>query len=154
MTVKKSGAYPCPRCGQPMHRNGGGPRARWVCESWQNNEKIYCYSTTDPTAPRPRTHRGKGDVMEGPPTEFRRKIPTAQTYIITSAQNATAVHAKFWEALLRAADHFKAELIVIPLRYRNPTAPKETDENGKPRHMDYWEKRSRAVSIRRPFQDQ
>ena len=78
--------------------------------------------------------------MEGPPTEFRRKIPTAGAYIITSAQNATAVHAKFWASLLRAADHFKAELIVIPLRYRNPTAPKETDANGKPRNMDYWKK--------------
>lgn len=53
-------------------------------------------------------------------------------FIITSAQNATPVHAPFWAALQVAARHLRAELVVIPLRYRNPTSQwteaQDTDE--------------------------
>ncbi len=52
---------------------------------------------------------------------FHRSLD-AQRYLITSAQNATPVHAEFLEALKVAARHLKAELVVIPLRYKNPTS--------------------------------
>ncbi len=43
-------------------------------------------------------------------------------YIITAAQNATPVHKNFLSSMLTACKHLKAELIVIPLRYKNPTS--------------------------------
>jgi hypothetical protein len=96
-----------------------------------------CYSTTNPLSKLPLTQNP--GVTEGPPVEFSRKLRKVQTFIVTAAQNNTRVHASFWESLLRAAEHYDAELLVIPLRYRNPTAPKETDANGNPRG-DYWAK--------------
>lgn len=42
--------------------------------------------------------------------------------LITSAQNATPVHEKFFASLEQAARHLGAELIVIPIRYKNPTS--------------------------------
>lgn len=55
------------------------------------------------------------------PKRFTRVLD-AQRYLITSAQNATEVHAPFFRALRTAARHLKAELVVIPLRYKNPTS--------------------------------
>jgi hypothetical protein len=54
---------------------------------------------------------------------LRRDIPKgAKRYIITAAQNGTPVHEDFWACLLAAAKHLKAEILVIPLRYKNPTS--------------------------------
>lgn len=46
-------------------------------------------------------------------------------YIITCAQNNTPVQPDFWAAVERYASETGAKLIVIPVRYRNPTAPGE-----------------------------
>lgn len=43
-------------------------------------------------------------------------------FVITAAQNATPVHTGFFRALLQYCRHRRAELIVIPYRYRNPTS--------------------------------
>lgn len=43
-------------------------------------------------------------------------------YVITSAQNATPIEPNFFKALLNFCDVKDAELLVIPLRYRNPTS--------------------------------
>lgn len=53
---------------------------------------------------------------------FARSIPRCKRYLVTAAQNATPVHDLFWETLTKAAAHMGAELIVIPLRYQNPTS--------------------------------
>lgn len=45
-----------------------------------------------------------------------------QTYIITAAQNATPVHRDFWECLITARKALQAELLVVPIRYKNPTS--------------------------------
>lgn len=42
--------------------------------------------------------------------------------LITAAQNATPVHAPFLAALKTAAEHLDADLVVVPLRYKNPTS--------------------------------
>jgi hypothetical protein len=42
--------------------------------------------------------------------------------IITWAQNATPVHANFWNNILAYADFLGAEIGVIPGRYQNPTS--------------------------------
>lgn len=53
---------------------------------------------------------------------FERELPKREIYVITSAQNATPVHAGFLAALKRYCASRDAELVVIPLRYRNPTS--------------------------------
>jgi hypothetical protein len=77
----------------------------------------------------------EGAVIEGsepPPKRFFRPL-AGQRFIITSAQNATPVHALFLETLKVAAEHLKAEIVVIPLRYKNPTSV-FTDED-----HDWWD---------------
>jgi hypothetical protein len=41
---------------------------------------------------------------------------------VTAAQNGTPVHEWFFKSLLVAAKHLNAELLVIPIRYKNPTS--------------------------------
>jgi hypothetical protein len=62
--------------------------------------------------------------------KFHREL-ASKRYLITSAQNATPVHAQFFQALQVAAKHLKAELVVIPYRYKNPTSILEA------RHQDH-----------------
>ena len=56
-----------------------------------------------------------------PPRRFIRAL-SGKRFLITAAQNATPVHAPFFETLKRAAAHLDAELVVIPLRYKNATS--------------------------------
>lgn len=82
-----------------------------------------------------RCRKGKAPLApvtpEAPPKRFFRKL-NARRYIITAAQNATPAHAGFFKTLQVAAEHLGAELVVIPLRYKNPTSiwsqNQETDE--------------------------
>jgi len=56
-------------------------------------------------------------------TQFVREIPEGtQRYIITSAQNATPVEARFWSVLKNMAECVAAEIVVVPIRYKNPTS--------------------------------
>lgn len=52
---------------------------------------------------------------------FTRSLDGVKRFIITGAQNATAVDLLFFGALQLAADAMGAELVVIPFRYKNPT---------------------------------
>lgn len=63
-----------------------------------------------------------------------RKVNKAKYRIITSAQNATPVHKKFLKSLLNYAEFLKAEVDIIPIRYKNPTSTFKEAEH------DYWEK--------------
>ena len=53
------------------------------------------------------------------------------TYVITAAVNATKTHAGFLKSLRAYCDENNAKLLVIPLRYRNPTRKEETQD-------DWW----------------
>lgn len=57
------------------------------------------------------------------------------TYIVTCAQNATPVFQPFWDALLRYSKAINAELIVIPIRYHNPTST----WSDRDRQDDWWD---------------
>ena len=114
-----------------------GGKRRWRCATDGGSKgRTICYQTVNPTSPLPMK---QNKLPEGPPEVFERELRPVQTFIVTAAQNNTDVHPAFWAALNRAAKHFDAELLVIPLRYRNPTAPKETDDEGRP-IGDYWAK--------------
>lgn len=66
---------------------------------------------------------------------FARVLRKAKRYVIASAQNATPIHKGFFAALRRYCEHHEAELLVIPLRYRNPTSMWSANDSGD----DWWD---------------
>lgn len=120
MSKTRTIEYPCPKCGKAMSCNGrrnSDGAMRWRCRTGN----VHCYTTTNPALPErdaksnargkaPRFTRPLGDVGE------------RKRYLVTAAQNATPAHEGFLAALQVAAKHLDAELIVIPLRYKNPTS--------------------------------
>jgi hypothetical protein len=62
--------------------------------------------------------------------KFHRPLE-GKKFIITSAQNATLVEDAVWDCLVAASKAMNATLVVIPLRYKNPTSlwsTKQQDE--------------------------
>lgn len=43
-------------------------------------------------------------------------------FVVTSAQNDTKIHSDFFESLLKFCEEKNAQLLVIPVRYKNPDA--------------------------------
>jgi hypothetical protein len=60
---------------------------------------------------------------------------TAETYVITAAVNATKVHSAFLKTLQLYCSLRGARLIVIPMRYKNPTRRDEVADD------DWWDAR-------------
>jgi hypothetical protein len=116
---------PCPKCGRKMFGGCKTPKGktRWRCfGGGRGTRGEYCFSSTAP------------ESIKREAVEFREDIGKCQRYIITSAQNATPVHKKFFAALKTAARVLDAELVVIPIRYRNPTSRWE----GSARGEEWW----------------
>lgn len=117
-TTKDDGSVMCPKCGSAMSARGRASSGaiRWRCD----NGGQYCYSTTNPGMSKIKRN---GNVSNRP-LRFFRPIETTGTsrFIITAAQNATPVHKDFFASLKVAAEALNAELIVIPIRYKNPTS--------------------------------
>ncbi len=74
-----------------------------------------------------RTIKRLSTISEPVNSRFARPL-TAERYLITSAQNATRVHDGFLATLKVAAKAMGAELVVIPLRYKNPTSVWSSDQ--------------------------
>jgi hypothetical protein len=69
-------------------------------------------------------------------TRYSRTLPDGfKVAIITAAQNATPVEADFWACLLTAKEHRKAEMFVVPTRYKNPTS----HWSGSQRNAEYYD---------------
>ena len=105
-----------------MRRDGKTPagKQRWTCKRWANGKfNEWCYSTTNPHAPYRNQKGGARRPDERP--QFNRKLES-KTYVITAAQNATPAHKGFFTTLRTFCRVNDAELIVIPLRYKNPTS--------------------------------
>lgn len=140
MREQISNEHRCPRCKTRfLSKDTKTPagKQRWVCRHWDGaGGRIHCYSTTDPTK---AARNQRGDPLAAP-KQFRRKL-TGQRFLVTAAQNATPVHAGFMKALEACAKHLEAELIVIPLRYKNPTsrwtASQENQESWAPEVVKY-----------------
>lgn len=117
----------CPRCGKDgLRKNGhtGGGKQRWTCRESSGGvhaSRPHCYTTVDPDAPYIRTQSGKVQP-KSKPAVFRSKTSDVTRFIITTAQNATPLHEPFFEALKVAAEHLNAKLLIIPIRYKNPTS--------------------------------
>lgn len=102
---------------------------RWICEKKTDGVKTVCYQTTDPTV----KYRGKGEVEKR--VQFK-QTKLAEKLVITWAQNATPVHEGFLAALKAYCRENRAQLIVIPGRYKNPTSTWSKSQRGD----QYWSK--------------
>lgn len=63
-------------------------------------------------------------------TDDRKRV--TRRFVVTSAQDSTAYHEPFFQALQHYCDHVNAQLVVIPVNYENITL---TSKNGK---QDKW----------------
>ena len=74
-------------------------------------------------------------VLQTPQTVLCRDLrKKCNRFIITAAQNGTPVHEEFWACLQSAAKHLNAEILVIPMRYKNPTSI----WSGSQRNVEWW----------------
>lgn len=122
----------CPKCGKSLSRSGVTPygSVRWQCRG-PRPERALCYTTTDPAAPE----RSQSGAKRRPQKAvlFKRATTGKTTVLITSAQNATPIHAEFVKALEQHANAVSAaDILVVPYRYKNPTSrfgnKEETEE--------------------------
>jgi hypothetical protein len=71
-----------------------------------------------------------------PLTVFERPLPKgAKRFIHVAAQNATPVHKDWWAILRIMAAALEAEILVIPLRYKNPTS----QWTGSQQNAEHWD---------------
>lgn len=115
--MKKTDRPDCPKCGRKMVRgvDTRGKR-RWACRPGGK----HCYSTVgDPTVV---TRQGGDTEKPGPAQKFKRPLYDSKIFVITAAQNATPVHEGFWNALMTYCAYRGAELLVVPIRYKNATS--------------------------------
>ena len=113
----------CPKCKRKSLRKDGftpSGKQRWSCGRVRDGERLSCYSTTDPEAPY-RDQAANAKEADANP-QFRRPLGGIKRFIITAAQNATPVHDGFFASLMNYVDFNDAELVVIPLRYKNATS--------------------------------
>lgn len=109
----------CHKCGKVMTRGPKTPggKIRWLCREG-SGERKFCSSTTN-AATDPANRKRENSK----PLKFKRNFARdSKVFIITAAQNATPVHKDFWQCLLQAKDAMRAELVVGPIRYKNPTS--------------------------------
>jgi hypothetical protein len=118
----------CTTCNYPK------PLTAFALTTDKKHRRRVCHRCREgkPPAPHPGASANQTPaappVPAPPPKFWGRELPKARRYLVTSAQNATPVHGPFLETLKQAAGYLGAELVVIPLRYRNPTTRGETSK--------------------------
>lgn len=116
-------ARKCPRCGRKTLVHSGTRRGKqnWMCRDGSGDRRV-CYQTVHPERPMQKIGSNAHSSRTGTPAKFSRKLGPVKRYVITAAQNATPVHEGFLRCLERYCDHNEAELLVVPIRYKNPTS--------------------------------
>jgi hypothetical protein len=109
----------CPKCGKLMkHGKDTRGKHRWNCIG-PRPDRVHCYSTVgDPSVIK---KQDGSTVRKGPAPKFKRPLDS-KIFVITAAQNATPLHDAFWASLLQYCEFRGAELMVIPIRYKNATS--------------------------------
>jgi len=134
--MAKTTARKCPNCGRnTLTKNGKrAGQQQWICKTSRggrgNVVRDICYQTLHPDAPA-QGHDGKPRT----PRTFKRSI-TRSVIVVTAAQNGTPAHKGFMAALEQYCNHRSADLIAIPLRYKNPTSRWEAE---KAESDEWWD---------------
>lgn len=74
--------------------------------------------------------------FENPTQIYSRDLKkNCKVFIVVAAQNATPVEPTWWAVLRQIAKQRKAEILVIPMRYKNPTS----HWSGSQKNAEYWD---------------
>jgi hypothetical protein len=103
----------CPHCGEKDSLNKNGFRERKNGKQPMFKCKACKRTTANPLEKPP--------AVEPAYKQYERKLPTTQRLVITAAQNATPP-ARVLETLKVYCKHNDAELVIVPIRYKNPTS--------------------------------
>jgi hypothetical protein len=132
-------------CDKPMkvhdHRNG---KTRYKCTKCQTTKTAGNEQNQEDKAERAAFERALAEsignktqaakLLKMRSAEFKKKLelyhiegfyrqpPKSKIYVVTSAQNVTPVHDGFLRSMQQYRDFNDAEIVIIPLRYKNPTS--------------------------------
>jgi hypothetical protein len=121
----------CPKCGEPVvHRGNNRGTQRWG-HSGHSRRHTCKWQGTRPVGLEKAQAEGINRALV---RRLHRHMRKAKRFVITAAQNATPVNAAFFASLLTYCKATRAELVVIPYRYKNPTSM-WTD---KAKDDDWW----------------
>lgn len=103
-------------------------------------------SLTDYMIQEPETEKDQEDPPPRRPedikfwldNETRKNLKKTKRFIITSAMNNCNVHDGLWKSIERYAKKNNAQILVVPVRYRNPTSPPEARKRD---WNAWWDKR-------------
>lgn len=123
----------CPSCNSPRTKSkgvsklkNGEVKQRRICLScsvnytvaYDNKEYVNSVESQDKELSHTKIMSLK---LEEVNRKFERPIKRKKKYVITSAQNDTNTNWEFFQTLIHYCDVNNAELVVIPVRYVNPT---------------------------------
>lgn len=101
-------------CGKPMAKNGVAQsgKTRWRCSACRRR-------TTNPNVHAHETEQDEAQYKENA-NRLRKKIKEGvRRFVVTSAQNNTRKNNRFFQSLLQYCWYNDAELVVIPIHYKN-----------------------------------
>lgn len=101
-------------CGKPMGRNGTAEsgRARWLCSQ--------CGTRTTGSGESQWCLGYDAELVGANVRRVRQRIKDGQKrFVVTAAQNNTRKDAKFFKSLQKYCEANNAELLIIPLHYKN-----------------------------------
>jgi hypothetical protein len=105
----------CPHCGAKDNLVADG--SRFDHRTGERKKKLRC-TECERSTQNPLDYDPKINIFD----TLSRPLPKTNRYVITCAQNATNYHKKFLTSLVKYCDHNDAELLIIPIRYKNPTS--------------------------------
>jgi len=128
----------CPKCGKPVIKGGmrNDKYGKSGTQRYMHGEKnrVCKWHGTQPIGLEEEQSAGVDRALADALHGQLKKERGPRRYVITSAQNATPVHKRFFDTLLTYCRANKAQLIVIPYRYKNPTSM----WSEKAEHDDWW----------------
>ncbi len=126
----------CLECGGRVYRTGTSVRGKIRYKHRAPLRRVCAWHGTNPAGVAEEQAAGIPEALAARMAAFidARRKAGRQTYVVTSAQNATGVHRRALESLQTYCRVNKAQLLVIPYRYRNPTSM----WSQRAQHDDWW----------------
>lgn len=122
-------SHSCPNCGSQRLRSKGREKTssktyrRYNCKDCNQSFKILLEDVNSiPPAQEPSDEKNPNIKMIEPSLDFKKEFPEKKGVVVTSAINDTGVHAPFLKALEKYCDEKKFQLLVVPVKYLNPSA--------------------------------
>jgi len=123
----------CLHCGSTnirskgLRKNSNGEFRRFLCDDCGQKCQIPLNLLSPTVEDQAEDKKPKIKMIE-PYLEFRKEFPNAKGFVVTCAINDTGVNKPFLAALEAYCDAKKLKLLVIPVKYLNPSAMNTRDD--------------------------